>query len=70
VLLTLVFFNCFNIFYSFGIYYKFSVGGFDKLSMIASIMSLAALVLMLFLIVFASRNGFGEFKEKFKRGFI
>jgi hypothetical protein len=33
-------------------------------------MSLAALLLMVFLVTYASPDGFGEFKDKFKLGFV
>jgi type III secretory pathway component EscT len=69
VLLTLILFNCFNISYSFAIYYRFS-DSLDSLNMATSIMSLAALLLMVFLVTYASPDGFGEFKDKFKLGFV
>lgn len=42
----------------------------DTMNIVTSIMSLAALIFMAFMVTYASPEGFGEFKEKFKVDFV
>lgn len=65
VFITLLMFSSLSIAYSSGIYYRFSDR--DPISTLASIGSLTAIVLMSFAFPTLSSQGFGQFKDKFKK---
>lgn len=58
VFLTLILFNCFNISYASAIYFKFS-GSMEVMSMVASLLSIGAMIAMTVMITYANPDGFG-----------
>lgn len=72
VLLTLILFNCFNFAYSAGIHFAYAPKD-DSLytaGTVAAVLSIVLPVLMALGLMCAEDEGFGEYKEKFKPGFV
>lgn len=72
VLLTLILFNCFNFAYSAGLHFTYAPkdDGLYTAGTVAAVLALVLPVLMALGLMCAEDEGFGEYKEKFKPGFV
>lgn len=71
-MLTLVLFNCFNFAYSAGIHFRYASHD-DELYLLGTISAAIALIFpiaMAVALLACSEDGFGEFKDKMKKGCI
>lgn len=70
VLLTLILFNCFNFAYSAGLHFSYADKNDDLyvLGTVAAVCTIVLPLVMMIVLQLTEEDGFGEYKDKLKRG--